>query len=1453
MEHIEKKHPPFGAVFTLYTPPAALKEVFAGAHIHHMRIESESRGITLSASFDVPVSHEALSALEAGISKAYGLSELTIVEVLSAFTPAEAPLAIGYLKRKHVSINGFFKDAQVEIVGNDVTFHLSCSSLPFATEEVERVLGDFLFFAGISGMKCHVALASDFSGEAFDRDMYAKMSDEVELIRKNAPAAPAAAPKAEPAQKRIFAKKPRPKTMHPGETLLGKPFGDELVPLSEITPNSEYAAPGVYTAAAGKVFFVERKDFRNGTSAALTFDITDKTSSLRLKKLINLEKDDGFIDKIKTGMYLYVRGTYKYDRFNDDYVMDPISVMVGEETIRPDLAEKKRVELHLHTQMSQMDGVSSATDLIARAKYWGHPAIAITDHGVAQAYPEAAKAAKKFDFKVIYGCEGYYINNQEDVTIVRGDKDESLDGYFICFDLETTGTKKDEDGITEIAASLVHNDTIIDNFHTYVNPERPIPPFITELTGITNAMVASAPKTEEAVRAFLEFAKGYVCVAHNAAFDTGFIAHAAEKYGLDYEPTSIDTVEMSRILMPHLERHKLNVVAEALKLPKFKHHTASDDTKTLALMFVKLKEMAKETLGVTRVAELDAALNDRRRENTEKAHYAKSLPVRHILFLAKNKVGLKNLYKLISKGHLEHMNSRKQPIIPRHELARHREGLLVGSACEAGELFAAVAAGASHKELIKIAKFYDFLEIQPIGNNEFMLRNGEVPDRATLENFNKTIVQLGDELGIPVVATCDVHFLDKEDEVYRRILMAGKGFSDADDQAPLYFRNTEEMLAEFSYLPPKKAFEVVVTNTNLIADMCESFRPLPKEMFAPVIENSAEDLQRIVLQKAHSIYGDDLPEVVQKRLDRELGCIISNSYDVMYMTAQKLIKGSNDRGYIVGSRGSVGSSVVAFMAGITEVNSLPAHYVCPNCHHSDWDAPSESIGADLPDKNCPICGTKYLKDGFNIPFETFLGFEGDKVPDIDLNFSGEDQANAHAQVIELFGKENVFRAGTIGTIAEKTAFGYVKKYFDERPHLEKPCKAEEYRLVLGCTGVKRTTGQHPGGMIVVPRTSEIYDFCAIQHPADDTESDTVTTHIDYHTMEDNLLKFDILGHDDPTMIRMLTDLTGFDARKVPLDDKPTLSLYSTHEALHIEADDIIGETGSIAVPEYGTKFVRQMLVDTMPSTIGDLIRISGLSHGTDVWLGNAKDLIASGTTDITGTICCRDDIMIYLISMGMDPKLSFTIMESVRKGRKLKPEWIPIMRENNVPEWYIESCNKIKYLFPKAHAAAYVVNGFRIAYYKVHYPLAFYAAYFTIRAAALDAEAMLMGDAHMVEFIRRIEGDKSAAAIDQELAKTFEVTHEYYLRGFEFLPPDIYKSDATHFTIEDGKLRFPFSAIRGLGENAAKGIVSAREDGEFTSVEDIISRSHISRTNADQLKALGVFGDIPDSEQISFF
>ena len=1456
MEQRAAQRPLFTEAFSLFRPEEeTLRALIDGARVEKMQIFRAARRLCASVTFVRPPEDEALASLEKAVAAAYGLSDVVLVERHEGLLPEDGQRAAAYLKRRHPSVNGFFNGCVLSVEGGHAVFSLSCTTLPIPAVDAESVLAEYFTLAGSDLLRPELRFSPMGSDPSFDKKLREQMEKELSNLPSSPPAERTPAPQSgESAGKKRFARAPRPKVMHEGETIYGKPFGDAFVPLSAVTADSEYAAAGVYTTVAGKVFASERKDFRNGTSASFTFDITDKTSSIRCKKLINLEKDGDLPDKIKVGKVLYVRGMVKYDRYVDDIVLDPVSIMLGEEQIRPDNAEIKRVELHAHTQMSQMDAVSSAGDLLKRAKYWGHPAMAITDHGVAQAYPEAAKAAKDLDFKVIYGCEGYYVNDLEDVVIVSGKKREPFDGYFVCFDLETTGINRKEDAITEIAASLVHGDDIVDNFHTYVNPERPIPPFITELTGITNAMVANAPKAVEAVRAFLEFAGDRIVVAHNASFDTGFIAEVCRKEGIPYEPTYIDTVEMARSLMPDMEHHRLNNVAEALKLPKFKHHTASDDAKTLAMIFVKLKEMASEKTGCRDAGDLGGALNDlRRRAVEEKGGFAKSLPVRHILLLVRNKTGLKNLYKMISAAHLEHMNSRKLPVIPRHVLQKYREGILVGSACNAGELYSAIADGKSQKELKQIARFYDFLEIQPIGNNAFMVREGSVKDETVLQDHNRTIVRLGDELGIPVAATCDVHFLDKEDEIYRRILQAGKGFQDADEQAPLYFRNTEEMLAEFSYLPPQKAFEVVVTNTRKIADMCERIKPLPSGMYAPVIENSAEDLQRIVLEKAHAIYGEDLPPQVQARLDRELGCIISNSYDVMYMTAQKLIKGSNDRGYIVGSRGSVGSSVVAFFAGITEVNSLPAHYICPHCHHYAFDTPTDSIGADLPDKNCPACGTKYEKDGFNIPFETFLGFDGDKVPDIDLNFSGEDQANAHAQVIELFGKENVFRAGTIGTIAEKTAFGYVKKYFEERPSLPKPSKAEEYRLVLGCTGVKRTTGQHPGGMIVVPRTSEIYDFCAIQHPADDVESDIVTTHIDYHTMEANLLKFDILGHDDPTMIRMLTDLTGFDARKVPLDDKDTLSLYRSYEKLGIETDDIIGETGSIAIPEYGTKFVRQMLVDTLPTTIGELIRISGLSHGTDVWLGNAQEIISSGKADITGTICCRDDIMLYLISMGVDPKLSFTIMESVRKGRKLKPEWIPILEEHNVPDWYIESCQKIKYLFPKAHAAAYVVNGFRIAYYKMHYPLAFYAAYFTIRAAALDAEAMLLGDDYMVSFIHKIEGDKNAAAIDQELAKTYEVTHEYYKRGFSFLPPDLYQSEATRFTIEDGKLRFPFAAVHGLGESAARSIVAAREAGPFLSVDDVISRSHISRTNADQLKNMGVFGDLPDSDQISFF
>lgn len=1440
----------FTDVFNLYTPPEELDSIIRDSAIIKVNIDSRTYSLTAVVDFKNELPLSALAAIEQGLSSCYSLSSASVIPYTGRdFDVSDTEKALGYLKFKRSSVNGFFTGSSYKLKDNILEINTECSTLPFPSADAERIISEYISLRYDNEIKVKIIKGNGIDAESFDssieKDLQKALTDQPQISSS----APTRAVKSEPQKKesvkRDFRKKTRASKMHSDRIIFGNAFGDPLTKLSDINAESGYVC------VAGTVFFVEKRELRDGQRTVLSVDITDKTSSVRIKKILNAIKDAEILDAFQTGIFIYVRGEIKNDRFENDIVLTPTSVMLGDAPEKHDNADIKRVELHLHTQMSAMDAVSSAESLITQAYKWGHSAIAITDHGVAQAYPEALKTAKKLNYKIIYGCEGYYINNLEDVPIITGSKSENFDGDFVCFDIETTGTNRKEDGITEIAASLVRDGVIIDNFHTFVNPGQPISPFITELTGITNGMVADAPSQENAVKMFLEFTARRIVVAHNAAFDTGFIQKICDINGIEYDLTSIDTLSMARILLPHLERHRLNTVAEALKLPKFKHHSAVDDAKILALMFIKLLKMCESDHNVTDTVEMSSVLNDLRRENAEKQNNAKSLPVHHILLLVKNQAGLKNLYKLISMAHLTHMNSRKQPIIPRNLLSAHRKGLLVGSACSSGELYSAILDKKDWKELLKIAKYYDFLEIQPIGNNNYLLTGEDgVKDRSELEENNKTIIRLGDTLGIPVVATGDVHFKDPEDEVFRRILQAGKGYTDADTQAPLYLRTTEEMLAEFTYLPAQKAFEVVVTNTNKIADICDLIKPLPSKMYAPVIENSAEDLKHIVLKKAYSIYGDPLPDPVKSRIERELGCIISNSYDVMYMTAQKLIKGSNDRGYIVGSRGSVGSSVVAYMAGITEVNSLPAHYICPHCYYSDFDLPLSAIGADLPDKNCPVCGDLLKKDGFNIPFETFLGFNGDKVPDIDLNFSGEDQANAHNQTIELFGKENVFRAGTIGTIAEKTAYGYVKKYNDERG--VKVSKAEENRLILGCTGVKRTTGQHPGGMIVVPRTSEIYDFCAIQHPADDINSDTITTHIDYHTMEDNLLKFDILGHDDPTMIKMMTDITGVNANDIPLDDKKTLSLYSSYETLNIPHDDIVGETGTIAIPEFGTKFVRQMLVDTQPQTISELVKISGLSHGTDVWLDNAKDLITGNITDINGIICCRDDIMLYLISMGVDPKLSFTIMEGVRKGKKLNPDWEQAMRACSVPEWYIDSCNKIKYLFPKAHAAAYVVMGFRIAYFKVYYPLAFYAAYFTIRASALDAETMLAGDSYLVSFIKKTEADKDSAAIDQDLAKTFEVAHEYYLRGFEFMTIDLYKSDPLKFIIEDGKLRMPFVALRGLGESAALSICSEREKDPFLSVEEMISRCKVSRPAAELMQRIGILGDLPMNNQISF-
>ncbi|MFR7601548.1 MAG: PolC-type DNA polymerase III, partial [Oscillospiraceae bacterium] len=1100
------------------------------------------------------------------------------------------------------------------------------------------------------------------------------------------------------------------------------------------------------------------------------------------------------------------------------------------------------------TRMSNMDALTDTGSVVKLAAKWGMPAIAITDHGVAQSFPDAWHAGEG-KIKILYGCEGYFVNNIDDRIAIHGHQDIGFSDEIVCFDIETTGLKVTQEAITEIGAVRLRNGEIVETFQTFVDPERRLTPEIIGLTGITDEMLRGAPKLKDALTAFLAFAGDAPLAAHNAEFDISFIRAGCRKCSIPFEPTYIDTLILAQNLLPGLGKYKLDIVAEHLQLPQFNHHRASDDAVPVAQMLTKFFPMLEER-GVTRLQQINNEMLKLRPLGSKSNRFPK-----HIILLAKNKAGLKNLYQLISLSNLKYF--KRVPIIPKSELIAHREGLIIGSACEAGELFRAVADHKDWEELKRIASFYDYLEIQPICNNRFMLREGAARSEEELRDFNRTIVRLGEELGKRVVATGDVHFQEPEDEVYRHILLASKKFPDANAPLPIYFRTTDEMLREFEYLGKEKAYEVVVTNTRAIADQIENIELLPKgKLFPPRLENSREDLNRLVWDKVHELYGDEPPKLIKDRLDIELGGILGK-YDVVYMSAQKLVQRSLECGYLVGSRGSVGSSLVAYMSGITEVNSLPPHYRCPKCRHSEFITDgSYGCGADMPDKNCPECGTKYVKDGFDIPFETFLGFGGGKVPDIDLNFSGEYQARAHRHAIEMFGETQVFRAGTIGTLAEKTAFGFVKKYLEENGI--QSGAAEIDRLTAGCVGVRRTTGQHPGGLVVVPDDLEIEDFCPVQHPADAEDSDTITTHFEYHCMEDNLLKLDMLGHDDPTMIRMLEDLTGVNARTIPLDDPDTMSIFTSSKVLGFENDDLLGPTGAVAIPEFNTRFTRQMLIDTQPKDFNTLVRLSGFSHGTDVWLGNARELIVSGTASVLETVGCRDDIMLYLISMGLDPKMSFKIMEAVRKGKVKKggfqDGWVEAMQEHDVPEWYIESLAKIGYLFPKAHAVAYVMMAFRIAWFKVHEPLAFYATFFTVRAKAFDAEYCCAGLDAVKRKIREIENNKDASAVEQDLMTTLEVCYEFYRRGFHFDTIDIYRSDATKFTVTEGGLLPPFISVHGLGEAAALDTVEKRRGKEFISVEEFsMCCNKLSKTHIEQLRALGAFAGMADTSQLTLF
>ena len=1205
----------------------------------------------------------------------------------------------------------------------------------------------------------------------------------------------------------------------------------------------------------GEILGMEDKETKTG-KVILSINIYDGTSTMTCKAFLPGKNAKNIVKRLGKTKAVKLAGRAQMDAFSNELTIMANTIVESTplpKTTREDKAEVKRVELHMHTKMSAMDAMTSATDLIKRAMSWGMKSIAITDHGVVQAFPEAYHLLGRDnpDMKVIYGVEAYLVPDKE--KSVKNPRGQVLDDATYCvLDLETTGISITTEKITEVGIMKVKNGEVIDEFEIFVNPEKPIPQRVVEVTNITDEMVKDAETIDKVFPKILEFVGDSIIVAHNASFDVGFLKHNAKLLGYEFNNTYIDTLPLAKDLFPDLKKYKLGKIADSLGIEVDVAHRALADVDTTVKVFnVMLKKLKDK--GINTVDEVDSATKD---PEAQKEEFKKQRSY-HAIILAKNYVGLRNLYKLVSISHLNYFY--KNPRILKSIYKKYSEGLILGSACEAGELYQAIELGKSDEEIENIARDYDYLEIQPIGNNEFLVRNGVVPDREYLKDINRKIVELGEKLGKLVVATCDVHFMDPQYEIYRRILEAGQGYKDADEQAPLYLRTTEEMLKEFEYLGEEKAYEVVVTNTNKVSDMCDRIDPISPEKCPPHIPGCEEDIKNIAYKKAHELYGDPLPEIVQTRLDKELNSIISNGYSVMYIIAQRLVWKSNEDGYIVGSRGSVGSSLVAFMTGITEVNSLQPHYRCPKCKYSEFDDYGVGNGFDLPDKDCPKCGTKMAKDGMDIPFETFLGFNGDKEPDIDLNFSGEYQAKAHKYTEVIFGKGTTFKAGTVGTVAEQTAFGYVKKYYEER---NIPInKAEIARLSVGCQGIKRTTGQHPGGIIVVPKGREIYEFTPVQHPADDPNSDIITTHFDYHSIDGNLLKLDILGHDDPTVIRMLQDITGVAPTDVPLDDKETMSIFSSTKALGVTPEQIHSEVGTYGIPEYGTKFARGMLLDTHPTTFDELIRISGLSHGTDVWLGNAQSLIEQGIVTLQQAICCRDDIMIYLMKKGLPPDKSFKIMEAVRKGKvakgkepKWKDEYIPLMLEHDVPEWYIKSCEKIKYMFPKAHAAAYVTNAFRIAWFKVHIPLAYYAAFFTIRAKAFDAEVMINGKEKVKNKMKEIEMmGNNATPKDKDMYDDLELVLEMYERGLRFLPIDLYKSHATKFQVEGDSLRPPLNSIAGLGNVAAEGIMKARQEEKFMSIDDLKIRSKVGDSVTELLRQFGCLEGMSQSNQLSLF
>ena len=1425
-------------MFPDYQPPEPLYGYLSQAALTAADIDPDNRSVTVAVTAQTYIPQKLLAKACGDICAAYGLRHLHIepsypasqlhnvdTEDLMLLFVAENPITRGSLAGATWAWED--KNLRIDLQANGKDLLTGC--IP----AVRRRLAEWF------GVQVEIEIHANMSleGKALFDAMDAMRASMITSLPSSAPA-----PKKEEAPADNGA-------------IYGKPFKGKSVPMKDMSLDM-----GIIIVE-GRVFAVEHKELKKRNAWVINFDVTDNTSSIRVSRFLENKEAESILQGVKNGSVVRVQGKLLVDNYTNETVMKPFAIMPGEMPKRKDLHQgEKRVELHLHTSMSNMDALTNTKSVIKQAAGWGHRAIAITDHGCCQSFTDALHTVEGWggnlkvagtdtDFKILHGCEGYYFNDLDDRIVVRGKTDMPFDGEFVAFDLETTGLSSINDRITEVGAVILKNGKEIDRFQTLVDPERLLTAENTELTGITNEMLKGQPKIEEILPKFLAFVGDRPLVAHNAAFDIGFIRAECERQGISRSFTYADTLVLSRVLLPQMSKHKLNIVADALSLPEFNHHRAADDAMTCGLIMARFMEQLRER-GVESLQQINPYVMSIERETP----LGKRRP-NHIILFAKNQMGLRNLYHLISNSNLKFF--KRFPWMPKSEIMKYREGLIIGSACEAGELFKAVVDHKSEEELKDIASFYDFLEIQPISNNMFMLEKGIARDVEELQQFNRTIVRLGEELGKPVVATGDVHFQNPEDEIFRHILLATKGFEDCDKPNPLYFRTTDEMLKEFSYLGEEKAYEVVVTNTNLIADMCETVRPVPHNLFAPKIENSVEDLKALVYGKFHRLYGDNPPEMFVKRVETELHDIISCHYDVIYMSAQRLVQNSLENGYLVGSRGSVGSSIVAFMSGITEVNSFPPHYRCPNpeCKHTILDVPAEfNCGADLPDMPCPICGTQLEKDGFNIPFETFLGFGGDKVPDIDLNFSGEYQAEAHKYCISMFGASHVFRAGTVGTVAEKTAYGYVKKYLQERGKTAPA--AEINRLASGCVGVRRTTGQHPGGLVVIPQENEIWDFCPVQHPADDPNSDQITTHFEYHSMEENLLKLDMLGHDDPTMIRMMEDMTGVDAKTIPLDDKGTMSIFTSSEILGYKDDPILGPTGAVGVPEFNTRFTRGVLLDTMPTKFDFLVRICGYTHGTDVWLGNAKDLINSKTATVDQTIGARDDIMLYLISCGMPDKRAFKIMESVRKGKGLPAGAEEEMVAAGVPDWYIGSCKKIKYLFPKAHAVAYCMMAFRIAWFKVYHPLAFYAAYFYRRSQKGGFDAALMtGGLEMVKAnIDAIENNEDATNKDEDLLITLEVAYEFYLRGFEFLPINVYESHATKFLIKDGKILPPFVAVSGLGESAAWDIMNGSRGKTFLSIEEFSAACpKASKTHIQMLKEAGAFGDLPDTSQVNLF